>query len=228
MEIWSLLNGKGGVGKTTLAINLAHALYLEGARVCLIDTDPQGSVREWQEAGKWDLYPVFAMDTKQSFKGIRNALTSAGYDYLIVDTAGRIEEMVGIAITVSDKIIIPVQPSPFDVWASHEVADAAYRYQSMFKGSPAATFVINRFIKNTNLSKEVKEALAVYELPCCQNVVTNRVGYSHCATSGQTVFTMKQKDLCDEINNLLEELKKLQANTTFLNQTEDPCDVVDC
>ena len=60
--IIAVLNQKGGVGKTTLATNIAHALQQAGSKVLLIDSDPQGSARDWNEANGGELLPVVGMD----------------------------------------------------------------------------------------------------------------------------------------------------------------------
>ena len=60
--IISVLNQKGGSGKTTISSNLAHAIALDGHKVLLVDSDPQGSLRDWNEANGEELLPVVGLD----------------------------------------------------------------------------------------------------------------------------------------------------------------------
>jgi chromosome partitioning protein len=206
MEIWSFLNGKGGVGKTTLATNIAHALTLLGKRICVVDADPQGSVRDWQDISGWDKYSVVGLDTTQTLKMIRSTLSEKEFDYVIVDTPGRLANVVTSAVTVSDKVIIPVQPSPYDIWASMDTIELVKARQDIAAGLPASAFVISRAIANTTLGKEVFDALKEYELPILKSFTTQRVGYAKAAALGGTVFSENMKDASKEIMGIAEEL----------------------
>ena len=207
MEIWSLINQKGGVGKTTLSINLAHSLRVAGYRVCLVDADDQGSVRQWQSIADWSEFPIVALDTKQSLKMIRNVLS--GYDYVIVDTPGRIAGVISSAIEVSDKVIIPIQPSPYDLWGTHDAVRLVEQHISAF-AKPLAAFVISAERKRTVVAKELQSALYDYTLPVLRNRTTRRVAYLETASSGGTVFSYgATREAAIEITDLAKEIISL-------------------
>mgnify|MGYP003704080393 CR=1 FL=1 len=168
MPIISVLNQKGGSGKTTIATNVAHALSLEGEKVLLVDSDPQGSARDWSEANEGELLPVVGLDRETLAKDLLRI--SEGYQWVIVDGAPQLARMAAAAVKVSDMVLIPVQPSPYDIWATADLVEIVKARQEVTNGSPKAAFVISRAIKNTKLGKEVGNALSEYEIPILKSV----------------------------------------------------------
>ncbi|TXL21731.1 peptide transporter, partial [Methylococcaceae bacterium HT2] len=118
-EIIAILNQKGGAGKTTLSTNIARSLQLDECEVLLVDSDPQGSARDWNAAGDGALVPVIGLDRSTLAKDIQSV--KGGKDFIIIDGAPQIAELAVAAIKCSDLILIPVQPSPYDVWACDDL-----------------------------------------------------------------------------------------------------------
>lgn len=209
MTVIAVLNQKGGSGKTTIASNLAHALKQADANVLLVDADPQGSARDWNEANGGTVLPVVGLDRETlptDLQAIRN-----GYDYVVIDGAPQIAKMAVAAVKAADIVLIPVQPSPYDIWAAADLVDVIKARQEITDGSPKAAFVISRAIKNTRLSGEVAEALEGYGLPVLENGTTQRVIYPGSASEGKTVFSDGENPACDEIRAIAEELLELLA-----------------
>ena len=118
--IFGVLNQKGGVGKTTLSVNLAACLARTGARVLLIDADPQGSALDWAAARQSEpLFSVVGFPRATIHKEI--AQLGQGYEHIIIDGPPRVTDLARSAIMASDIVVIPVQPSPYDIWAAEEV-----------------------------------------------------------------------------------------------------------
>ena len=162
MAIVAVLNQKGGSGKTTLAINLAHALQEDGETVLLVDADPQGSARDWHEASGGEVLDVVGLDRETLARDLKVVGT---YDWVLIDGAPQIAKLSAVAVKVADLVLIPVQPSPFDVWACADLVEMVDARREVTGGKPLAYFVVSRAIKNTKLSGEVAAALEDYGLP---------------------------------------------------------------
>jgi chromosome partitioning protein len=204
----AILNQKGGSGKTTIATNVAHALMLKNNTVLLVDSDPQGSARDWNEASKGEILPVIGLDKETLSKDLK--AVSVGYDYIIIDGAPQIAKLAAAAVKTADLILMPVQPSPYDIWATSDLVDIIKARQQVMGGKPKAAFLINRAIKNTKLSGEVAEALSSYEMPILKNVTTQRVAYPMTASEGKTVLSETTSNPAAlEIMAIVEEIEGL-------------------
>lgn len=203
--ILALLNQKGGVGKTTLAVHIATALAMKGRSVLLVDADPQGSALDWAATRQADpLFPVVGLPKNNLHKEI--PAHAAKYDDVIIDGPPRVNELARAAILASDAILIPVQPSPYDVWAAKDIVDLL-REAAVYKENQIYRFAINRKIVNTAIGRDVVEALASYNIPVLAASVAQRVAFAESAGQGSTVLeTDPAGSAATEINNLVEEL----------------------
>lgn len=207
MTIVAVLNQKGGSGKTTLSTNIARALQKGGNKVLLVDSDPQGSARDWHAASNGALVPVIGLDRPTLDKDIKAVLQ--GYDWIIIDGAPQLVDMSVAAIKCADIVLIPVQPSPYDIWASEDLVDVIKERQKIANGQPKAAFVISRQITNTILGKEVREALNGYEMPIFKCGTFQRITYAKTATSGSTVIDVEpSSEAAKEITLIINELKE--------------------
>ena len=183
--ILALLNQKGGVGKTTLAVHIAGALALKGRSVLLVDADPQGSALDWSASRQGDpLFSVIGLPKNNLHKEIPAHTTK--YQDIIIDGPPRVNELARAAIMASNMVLIPVQPSPYDVWAAKDIVDLL-REASAFKEKQICGFAINRKIVNTAIGRDVVEALAGYEIPVMDASVGQRVVFAESAAQGRTV-----------------------------------------
>ena len=206
--ITSILNQKGGVGKTTLAVHIATALSLAGARVLLVDADPQGSSLDWSASRTGEhRFPVIGLPKPSIHKELPGV--AQDYAHIIIDGPPRVYDVARSAIMVSDIVLIPVQPSPYDVWAAKEIVDLLNEV-AIFNEGLKSVFAINRKIVNTAIGRDVIEALSEYRLPVLKSQICQRVGFAESAAQGQTVLEIDPGSLASqEINALVKELLEL-------------------
>ena len=184
--IFGILNQKGGVGKTTLSVNLAACLARIGARVLLIDADPQGSALDWAAARQGDpLFSVVGFPRPTIHKEIGQI--GHGYDHIIIDGPPRVTDLARSAIMASDIVVIPVQPSPYDIWAAEDVVKLIAEAR-VYKENIKSVFVVNRKITNTAIGRDVREALAAYPVHVLEASIAQRVVFAEAAAQGQAIF----------------------------------------
>lgn len=184
--IIGILNQKGGVGKTTLSVNLAACLARTGARVLLIDADPQGSSLDWAAARQGEpLFSVVGFPRSTIHKEISQI--GQGYDHIIIDGPPRVTDLARSAIMASDIVVIPVQPSPYDIWAAEEVVKLITEAR-VYKENIKSVFVVNRKITNTAIGRDVREALAAYPVHVLDASIAQRVVFAEAAAQGQAIF----------------------------------------
>ena len=206
MKTIAILNQKGGSGKTTISINMTEALRRQGKNVVLVDSDPQGSARDWAAAAEECPFPVVGIDRPTIDRDIK-AITDR--DFIIIDGAPQIANLAASAIKAADIVLIPVQPSGLDVWATADMVDIIKQRIEITEGNLKAAFVINRVIKNTKIGNEILTVIADYGLPVLETVIHQRVTYASTISEGQTIFQGSHLDAIKEMNDVINEVLSL-------------------
>ncbi len=126
--ITSLVSQKGGVGKSTLAVSIAWELHTRGARVLLVDTDPQGTVRRAGEvaAARGLAGPTTIVIGKGIEQPHQLPRLAPHFDHVIIDTPGHLSELTRPLLLLSDVMLIPVGQSGADVWGNEDIITVAH------------------------------------------------------------------------------------------------------
>lgn len=210
MKVISVLNQKGGSGKTTIATHIATCLQQKGNSVLLVDSDPQGSSRDWAAMRESGDLPVIGIDRPTLERDLKSL---AKKDFVVIDGAPQTADLALSAIKVSNFILIPVQPSPYDIWATSDLVDLVKQRIEITDGKLKAVFVINRAIKGTKIGTEIRKALEEYDLPVLESVIFQRVSYPSSASMGKTVTELEpSSDGAKEIISLTNEILTFLEN----------------
>jgi chromosome partitioning protein len=206
--IITIAQRKGGAGKTTLAAHLGVALANAGHVVGLIDTDPQASLAQWHERreerlGHHDTSLDFAAVT-----GWRAAVEIASLardnEIVLIDSAASTDPETRSAIRCAGLVLVPVQPSPVDVWATLPTLDIAQQ-----EGVPAL-LVLNRVPARALLTAAMRERLADYDVGLAHSGIGNRVALAAAFAEGKGVAETAQAALAAaEIASLADEVLQL-------------------
>lgn len=183
--IISFLNQKGGVGKTTLSLNVAACLAARGRKVLLVDADKQGSATTWASLRDETPFQVVSMARENLAKDV---LKLAGdFEATVIDGPPHAEGIARACIIASDFVALPIEPSGLSTWAS-DLTVRQVREAQAFKETLNCGFVVSRKIGNTVIGREIRSMAAEAGIPLLDAEVEQRVAYAESLTMGKTIF----------------------------------------
>ncbi|MGB0684418.1 MAG: ParA family partition ATPase [Magnetovibrionaceae bacterium] len=205
-SILTVAQQKGGAGKTTLVAQLAVALAGPRQKVAVVDIDPQGSLTAWygvrEQQGfandHLDVRQVSGWRTASEIDRLRNE-----FDLILIDSPPHAETDAKVAVRAADLVLIPVQPSPLDVWATKPTIDLALGEKV------PVLLLMNRVPPRAKIVEEVSGWLAQKGLPVADTRLGNRVAFASSMMEGKGVMeTAKRSSAAQEIEALAKEIKK--------------------
>ena len=210
-KIITVAQQKGGSGKTTVAAHLAVAFHsLLDRRVAILDTDPQGSLGRWfmartdrSDGTDPDMEFRTASAWGARFEAQRLAKDN---DIVVVDTPPKMGIDGRPAIETADLVIVPVAPSPVDLWATEPTLELARGEKKPI------LMVLNKVNARARLTGEIMAELDKLETTCAETTIGNRVAFAACMGDGRTVLEAPSSrvaareigDLTHEIADVLE------------------------
>jgi chromosome partitioning protein len=194
---------KGGTGKTTLAANLAAALAVS-RRVALLDIDPQHSLTRWNElrprtAAQLTFSDVSGWRVTQELDRLK-----ATHDFVVVDSPPQIDTDARLAVRGANLVLVPVQPSPPDIWA----AEGTLKLAAAEKRN--AAIVLNRVPSAGKLRETIAAQLRRDGKPLLATTIGNRTGFANAFAEGLAVTEAAPRSIAaNELRALLAELLEM-------------------
>lgn len=198
---------KGGAGKTTLAAHLAVALFNRTAKVAVVDSDPQQSLADWHRRrcefrprlDDIELHQVSEWRAASEMRRLRR-----DFDYVVVDSPPHRELSARAGLRNADLMVVPVQPSPMDLWATESILDLAKRE------STPCLVVLNRMPPRARLSGRVSEIMRDRAMPTAKTRLGNRQLFASSLMDGlgvseaapRSVAAQEIDALCAEIDEI--------------------------
>jgi chromosome partitioning protein len=213
-KIIAVVNQKGGTGKTTVSMNLAGALARRGRRVCVIDADPQGTATRWAaSAPDADPFPASVLGLSAAGGKVHREVRKivGDYDFVLIDCPPAADSPVPqSALLVADLCLIPVIPSPPDLWATigiRTVVENASDINEALK----ARLLVNQLQSNVGIARDAMEILPEFGIEVCKARLHHRAAYKQAALDGQSVHKggSRAKLAVEEVEALTAEVLKL-------------------
>jgi chromosome partitioning protein len=200
-KIITIAQQKGGAGKSTIAAHIAVGLSQRGSKVLIIDTDPQGSLKNWHKIREDNFGKGYAGIHISDTSGWKVTSSITKYknrvDFIIIDSPPHTEIEAKNAIRSADLVLIPLQASPTDLWATQSTIDCAKHEKKQYN------IILNRYNPNSKTSKEISGTID----NVMHATLGNRIAFSNCFFQGKTVTETEPSSVAsNEVKALIEEI----------------------
>ena len=222
-RIITLVNQKGGPGKTTITMHLAGTLARRGFKVLVVDADPQGTATRWAaSAPDGAAFPTSIAGLAGADVNLHREVKKffTDYDFIVIDCPPSADSAASqSALLVADLGLVPVIPSPPDLWAGVAIRKVI-EVASSVNEHLQARLLINQRKPNTRLAAKTLELLPEYLIPLCRTQIGDREAYRHAAAYGQTVHDLgpKAAPAVREVEALTSEILSVMQPGEYVNE----------
>lgn len=204
--IISVSSLKGGVGKSTIAQNLAVCFAHNGYKVCIADADTNQSSLRWSSLRSEELPTVPAFGTPEKTLSANIKQLATDYEVVIIDGTPSLDKITSKIILLADILIVPILPSGLDIWATEQFLER-YEDAKIEKEKEIPAFMIlNQYQANITFNKEVKEALGETSIQLLTNSIRPRTAYREVVIQGKGVIEYKDEKAKNEFLELYNEI----------------------
>ena len=222
MPVITIASTKGGVGKSTLAINLSVQFAKQGLNAALLDADPQGSAFKWNTVRQAlidtgaKLSPIFVASAQgQTLLDLSKEKSDQGY-HVFIDSAGVDNQSTRSALVRSDYVLMVAAPSTLDLWEIGTLLKSIDGLGKVQKREVPVFLLFNKVSTHPNV-KSVSDALdfmqdsLIFPTHTFNAVVKDRIVYQHAIREGAGVVEHKpyNRDARFEMRKVVEELQSL-------------------
>lgn len=214
----TVVNQKGGSGKTSTTMQLAGGLAKRGYKCMVVDADPQNTAVTWAAAAPDDKpFPASVINLSEAQEKVPQLIRPyiGDYDVIIVDCPPSLESKVPLSVLlVSDIALVPVLPSPPDMWASIGITEIIDHAISAINEDLKVKIILNQVVAKRTLSGDALEVLKEFPYPLAKTKLHQREAYRQCAAIGGTVHDLgnRAKAAIMEIESLVDEVVELFNN----------------
>ena len=208
--ILTIANIKGGVGKTTLSVNVAIARSLGGRDVLLVDADEQGSAADFTQirteqtgAAGYTVMRLRGREIRTEVAKLRGK-----FDDVVIDVGGQENEGLRSSLLIAETVLVPVQPSTFDVW-SFERIGALVSEARIVNPALVAVAILNAADSNGRDNLEALDLLReITDIRTLDTIIVRRKAFRNAAAQGRSVLDMSPRDpkAVQEMEALLREI----------------------
>jgi chromosome partitioning protein len=212
-KLLTVCNQKGGCGKTNVAMTIAACIAERGERVLVVDGDPQGTATRWfsvaKEGAPFAAPVVNLAETRQQIaRAIKPHVDH--YDVIVVDCPPSLDSPVTLCtLVVADLALVPVIPSPGDVWATSRLV--ALIEQARTLNEALQVRIVPNMVQGTSLAGAALEALQDIPLPLAETSLSLRTAYRQAQAEGTSVLALRDPRARDEARSLADEVAALLA-----------------
>lgn len=215
-KIISVVNQKGGSGKTTVSMQIAGSLSHRNFRVLVVDADPQGTATRWAASAPDNQpFPAAVVGLSAASAKVHREVQKFvnNYDFIIIDCPPAADSPVPqSALLIADLALVPVIPSPLDMWAAVGIKQVINTVADLNE-SLKSRLIVNQCQPHTSLAQEALEVLPEFGISLCGTYLRQRQVYRQCAVFGQSVHSAgaRAHPAIEEIENLTEEILRIMG-----------------